>query len=140
MMCARSAKAFGFMFLTAAAALAFVGCGKSDRGSVSGKLLHKDGSPVTMARVVAHSKDTGATAYGTTDKDGYFMISDGLAPGDYDVNILEDRGDPDNRRPAKIASKYRDPARSGLSVNIQAGNTAKLSLTLEPPQTSAAGN
>jgi hypothetical protein len=128
-----SVSSFGFAFLAATAALAFTGCGKSDRGSVSGKLVHKDGSPVAMARVVAHSKDTGATAYGTTDKDGYFRISDGLAPGDYDVNILEDRGGPDDRRPATIGSKYRDPAKSGLSVSVQGGRDATLNLSLDPP-------
>jgi hypothetical protein len=131
---------FGVAFLTAAALLEFAGCSTSDHGSVSGTLVRKDGSPLAKARVVAHSKDTGATAYGTTDDSGHFQINNGLAPGDYDVNILEDRGDPDNRRPPTIAAKYRDPARSGVSINIQAGDTTKLSLTLEPHQTGPAGN
>ena len=128
-----SVSLFGFAFLAASAMIQFAGCSRSERGSVSGTLVHKDGSPLAMARVVAHSKDTGATAYGTTDKDGYFKISEGLSPGDYDVNILEDRGGPDDRRPAKIASKYRDPAKSGLSVNIQSGSNATLNLLLDPP-------
>jgi Carboxypeptidase regulatory-like domain len=129
----RAVNCIAVAFLAVATMFALPGCGKSDRGSISGTLLRKDGSPVATSRVVARSKESGATAYGTTDKAGYFEINDGLAPGDYDLNILEDRGDPDSRRPATIAAKYRDPAKSGLSVNVQAGRSATVNLTLDPP-------
>jgi hypothetical protein len=40
-------------------------------------------------------------------------------PRDYDVMIIEDTGSPDNRRPATIAAKYQDAAKSGLNVTLQ---------------------
>jgi hypothetical protein len=127
-----SVSSFGFALLLVPVFLGFSGCGRPDSGSISGTLKRKDGSPLARARVVAHSKDTGKTAYGTTDSSGYFEINDGLGPGDYHVNILEDRGDPDSRRAATIAAKYRDPTQSGLSINVQAGDDAELSVTLDP--------
>jgi hypothetical protein len=114
------------------------GCGASDRGGVIGTVLQKGGTPLAAARVVARSAETGLSAYGTTDADGKFVLkgdeqSDGIPAGNYDVVILEDRGDPDARRPPTIAAKYRDPATSGLRLSVEAGESNELSLTLDPP-------
>jgi hypothetical protein len=120
-----------------AALLVMSGCDTSDRGGVSGTVLRKDGTPLVGARVVARSRETGKSAYGTTDSDGRFELGSaeqghGVAAGDYDVIVLEDRGDPDTRRPPTIAVKYRDPATSGIHVTVRAGETQEMNLTLDP--------
>ena len=83
------------------------------------------------------ASDTGKSAHATTDGQGYFEMGtaeqgDGIAPGNYDVFIVEDRGDPDHRRPATIAAKYRDPAKSKIKVSVKAGDARELNLTLDP--------
>jgi hypothetical protein len=117
--------------------LGMPGCSVSNGGKVSGTVKRKDGTSLVGARVVARSADTGKSAYGTTDSDGRFELGsaehgDGVAAGDYDVIVLEDRGDPDTRRPPTIAVKYRDPATSGLNVTVRAGETQEMNLTLDP--------
>lgn len=119
--------------LAAAALIAGAGCGGSDRGDASGTLMRQDGSPVARARVVARCNDTGATEHTSTDTNGYFKIGDGLAPGDYDVFIAEDLGDPDNRSKPTIAAKYSDAATSGIKIHVKAGEATKLDLKLDPP-------
>lgn len=113
------------------------GCGSSDRGNVAGTLQRNDGTPLVGARVVIRSVSTGESAHGITDSAGKFDLGasakGGLSPGEYEVLILEDRGSPDQRQPLTIAAKYRDPAASGLKVNVSAGEQTALNLTLEPP-------
>jgi hypothetical protein len=116
--------------------LAVCGCGGSETARVTGTLLHKDGTPVAGARVVARSAETGKSVYGTAGADGKFELSggeesDGIPSGNYDVIILEDRGDPDTRRPATVAAKYRDPATSGLKVSVPPGESIEVSLVLD---------
>lgn len=118
--------------LTVAALLATGGCGGSDRASVSGGFVLSDGAPLVGARVIARSSETGKTAYETTDAKGNFEFSDGLLPGNYAVSILEDSGDPDNRRRPSIAAKYRNPSTSGISISVQAGDKESINLTLAP--------
>jgi hypothetical protein len=117
--------------------LVISGCGGSNTGTVRGTVLHADGSPLAGARVVARSAETGETAYGTTDADGSFELGgasgDGVPPGDYDVIVLEDRGDPDSRQALTVAAKYRDPEKSGLAVSVQSGELQQLNFTLDPP-------
>jgi hypothetical protein len=113
------------------------GCG-GDRATVTGKLLRKDGAPLVGARVIATSAESGKSAYGTTDQHGEFELGvseqgDGVPPGSYEIMIVEDRGDPDNRRPATIAAKYRESSRSGLELNVTAGDIVELNATLDPP-------
>jgi Carboxypeptidase regulatory-like domain len=114
------------------------GCGRSGRATVSGILLRAGGAPLVGARVIATSKESGNSAYGTTDDHGHFELGlaekgDGIPAGNYDVTIVEERGDPDNRRPPTIAAKYRDAGSSGIRVSVKSGESAKLNLTLEPP-------
>jgi hypothetical protein len=129
----RSAKFIDIASLAVMALMVCLGCGRSDRSGVSGTLVRQDGSPLASARVVARSNDTGATAYGATDNNGHFKIGDGLAPGDYDVFIAEDLGDPDNRRKPSIASKYGDSATSNIKISVKAGEATQLDLKLDPP-------
>jgi len=116
-----------------------VGCGRtSDRGFVSGTIQTHNGTPLKAASVIAVSSETGKSAYGTTDQSGHFELGvaskgNGIAHGDYNVGVVEDRGDPDNRRPPTIAAKYRDPASSGIKLNVTAGESKELNLKLDPP-------
>jgi hypothetical protein len=114
------------------------GCGGSEHGAVTGTLQRRGGAPLVGARVVATSKETGKSVYGATDEAGHFELSmdengDGIPPGNYDVIIVENRGDPDNRRPPTIAAKYGDARTSGLQLGVEAGETEQLNITLDPP-------
>jgi len=127
-----------FLRLAAGAALAATyGCGSSDRGTVTGKLSRSDGTPLVGARVVATSPD-GQTAYGTTNDRGEFSLgagkdTKGVLPGDYQLIVIEDLGDPDNRRRPTISAKYRKAETSALRVGVSAGEKVELNLTLDPP-------
>lgn len=127
-----------FLRLAAGAALAATyGCGSSDRGTITGKLLRKDGTPLVDARVVATSQD-GQSAYGTTNDRGEFSLgagrdTKGVPPGDYQLIVIEDLGDPDNRRRPTISAKYRKAETSAISVSVAAGKKVELNLTLDPP-------
>jgi hypothetical protein len=117
----------------------FAGCsGHADRGHVSGTLQKHDGGPLKRATVIATASDTGKSAHGMTDDAGHFELGiaqsgDGVPAGNYNVRIVEDRGDQDNRRPATIASKYGDPATSGIKLTVNAGESKELDLKLDPP-------
>jgi hypothetical protein len=112
------------------------GCGGSDRAAVSGTLLQQDGTPLVGARVIARSNETGKSAYGQTNGQGYFELGgesagDGIPPGDYYVTVVEDIGDENNPRPQTISSKYRNPSTSGLTLSVKAGQKAVLDAKLD---------
>ena len=116
----------------------FSGCGKSGNAKVAGKLLRHDGTPLVNAKVIARCQETGKSASASTNEEGYFAMgaggqSDGVPPGDYAVVIVENRGDADHRSRPTIASKYRDPAKSGVSMIVKAGDNKDLNLTLDSP-------
>jgi hypothetical protein len=124
--------------VVSAAGIAIPGCGRSDGAEVHGRLVRSDGTPLAGARVVIRSPDTGESAYDVTDADGYFRVSassqgKGFSAGDYNVLILEDRGEPDRPLPPTISPKYRDPNRSGLRIYIEGNQPAELNVTLDPP-------
>lgn len=129
----RSANCFAVALLLAAATVHVAGCARSEHGSIEGTLTRPDGTPLASARVVARSSETGATAYGTTDEKGSFNFGDEIAPGNYDISILEDRGDPDNRRSPTISAKYRDASTAHIRISVKPGEAAELKLTLDPP-------
>jgi hypothetical protein len=99
------------------------GCGgDSERAHVSGTLLRHDGTPLVGANVVAQATDDGKSASGTTDAQGRFEMGnaaqgDGIAPGNYNVFIVEQLGDRDSRRRPTIAEKYKDATKSGISFS-----------------------
>jgi hypothetical protein len=121
----------------AAASALLIGCGGSDRGAVSGTVQLKNGQPLVGARVIASPQAAGKSAYGTTDQQGQFELGvaeagDGIPAGDYTVVVIEDRGF-DSDRPPSIARKYARPETSGLKLTVEAGQSAELDLTLDPP-------
>jgi hypothetical protein len=94
-----------------------------------------NGAPLVRARVIARSAETGKSVYGTSDSSGNFELDggeEGIPAGEYDVIVLEDRGDPDARRPLTVAAKYRNHETSGLKVTVEAGETTELKITLDP--------
>ena len=114
---------------------AFAGCGGSDRATVSGTLLHQDGTPLVGARVIARSNETGKSAYGQTNGEGYFELGgvkegDGIPAGEYYVTIVEDFGDENDPRTPTISNKYRNSATSGLSLSVKPGEKAVLDAKL----------
>jgi hypothetical protein len=114
------------------------GCGGSDRAHVSGTLVHKDGTPLVRARVLARSRETGHSASGVTNEQGFFELGvekkgDGIPPGEYYVVIYEDRGDADYPNPPSISSKYEKASGSGFTLKVKAGERNTFDATLDPP-------
>lgn len=112
------------------------GCGSNNHGQVTGKIIRQDGSPLVHARIIARSDATGKSAYDTTDADGTYHLStvqpgDGIPAGDYNIVIIEDTGDFENRKPATITAKYADPAKSGLKLRVGAGEDKELNITVD---------
>jgi hypothetical protein len=125
------------MLLTAVAA-ALSGCGEANRARVSGTLQRADGQPLVGARVIARSTDASVSASGYSDSQGQFELTtaepgDGVPPGEYQLAVIEDRGDRDNRQPPTIAAKYRDQSTSGLRVSAATGEEVRTELRLDPP-------
>ena len=100
-------------------------------------MLNASGAPLVRARVIARSAETGKSAYATSDSSGNFELNggdgEGMPAGNYDVIVLEDRGDPDARRPMTVAARYRNHETSGLKVTVEAGETSDFNVTLDPP-------
>jgi hypothetical protein len=124
--------------LVAAAVLFFAGCGGSEHGRVTGRVVHATGAPLAGANVIARSDETGKTSYGTTDADGRFDLStvtagDGVPPGTYRVVITEERGATEGSGAVTIAPKYGNPAQSGLTFSLAAGEDKSFDVTVDPP-------
>src|ERR1700754_1160460 len=118
----RFVKRLPFVIVAVWLPLTCVGCGKSGEASVSGTVLHQDGSPVTGAKVIARSSETGKTANGETDSAGHYELgsmnaADGIAAGEYYVIVVENLGDENQRRPATISTRYAKSATSGLKFS-----------------------
>jgi hypothetical protein len=123
-----------FASFVAVAAITSAGCGAADTGRVSGTVHGASGAPLVRARIVARSAETGKSAYATSDSSGNFELDggkEGLPAGEYDVIVLEDRGDPDARRPLTVAAKYRSHETSGLKVTVEAGETTEMNIKLD---------
>jgi hypothetical protein len=126
--------AFQIVLLTCICA----GCGSSDRAHVTGRVLKQDGSPLASAKLIATSAETGQSATASTDTEGRFVFGtsepgDGIPFGNYNVVVVEDLGDMDNRRAPTIAARYRDSSKSGISFSVSAGEAKELDLKLDPP-------
>jgi hypothetical protein len=116
---------------------AFLGCGRSNVATVNGTVLRKDKTPVSGARVIARSEETGKSANGQTDANGLYKLGtekmgDGIPPGDYYVIVLEDLGDEHTRRPSTVAAKYAKPSTSGLKLSVRAGEKTVFDMSLDP--------
>jgi hypothetical protein len=113
------------------------GCGKKGEATVSGRATYKNGTPLVNARILARSNETGKSAVGATNENGDFVLvganpGDGVLAGTYNVYIAEDRGDPDNPRRPTIAAAYSDPAKSGLTFTVAAGEHTAFDISLSP--------
>lgn len=122
----------------AAVTLATAGCSRGNLTPIDGKLIHNDGTPLPGARLVLRSKQTGKTIYGYTNGSGEIRLDvpeeePRGAARDYDIMIVEDIGDPDHRRPATIAPKYMDAAKSGLKVTVQPNGKNQFEFKLDAP-------
>jgi hypothetical protein len=116
--------------------ITMAGCGAADTGRARGTVLDSSGDPLVRARIIARSAESGKSAYATSDSSGSFELDggeEGMPAGEYDVIVLEDRGDPDARRPLTVAAKYRSHETSGLKVTVEAGKTTDFNVTLDPP-------
>jgi Carboxypeptidase regulatory-like domain len=128
--------AYRFIAILVPLLLLTIGCGKTTVAKVSGTVSRKDGSHLVGARVIARSDETGKSANGLTNAQGEYElgtleVGDGVAPGDYYVIVLEERGDEINPRPATIAAKYSKAATSGFKFSVQAGEKKTFDMTLD---------
>lgn len=118
--------------------LAGGGCGASDRGTVTGRVVHSDGTPLVLARVIANCEGNSKTAFGSTDMEGYYELTldpekQGIPPGTYSVYLIEDRGVVEGQMKRTIAKKYTDPHTSGLKFEVAAGERTVFDITAESP-------
>lgn len=132
-------KCVGLFHLTIVSfALSISGCGNGGMADVGGTVTRKDGSPVVKARVTARSGVTGAWASAITDQEGRFELitnDEGtrVPAGDYQVTVIEDKGDWDHPNKASISAKYGQPNTSGITFSVEAGDRKDLNLELDPP-------
>ena len=123
--------------LLGASAIVSAGCG-GGVGHVSGRVVHKDGSPLDGANIVARCAETGKSVYATSDAQGHFEMSpqkpgEGVPPGSYEATIMERRLDRESAIKPTIAAKYSDPTKSGLNFTVAAGETKTFDVTVDPP-------
>lgn len=129
----------GLVVSAIALALAVLtGCSGVDQCQVTGRVTRTDGTPVAGARVMGDPGGGGTMVYGITDGEGHFALSTGdpktgVPPGDYQVGVVEDVGDPERPKPRTVAAKYARPASSGFSFSVAAGDDHRLDLILDPP-------
>jgi hypothetical protein len=125
--------------LVAAVAIMTSGCNRKNLTSIEGTVFRNDGTPLPGARLVLRSKQSGKTIYGYTNDSGKVRLQipeeEPLgAPRDYDVMIVEETGNPDNRRPETIAAKYQDATKSGLKLTVQPDGKNQFEFKLDPPR------
>jgi Carboxypeptidase regulatory-like domain len=119
--------------------VAVIGCGKSSGlQDIEGRVTHKDGSPLVGATVMYRSADSHKYATGVTDNDGHYTLGtshpgEGIAPGNYSITVMENRGDEDNMRPPTIHRKYSLPSKSGLTFKVEPGGKSTFDMELDPP-------
>jgi hypothetical protein len=112
------------------------GCQRSERVTVSGRVLRHDGTPLPRASVIARNNETGKWARGTTDADGHYELGaaaagDGILPGVYGVTIMEDLGDSGTQKPT-IPGKYVNQSTSKLQLTVTQGKSVVFDITLDP--------
>jgi hypothetical protein len=126
-----------FMLFVAALSSA-IGCGRSGRTEVAGRVTRNDGSPLVGARITFRNPTTGKSAMGFTDHDGRYQLGtekagEGVLPGEYEVTVFEDRG-PDTRlRPRTIHPGYEATQTSTLKFTVVPGEAVTYDIVLKPP-------
>ena len=114
----------------AAAVLTVVtGCGSGERLLPAGGQLTGPGArPLANVRLVFIAKGRSLTATGRSDAQGRYALGSqrpggGLPAGYYAVLAIDDApgGDIDHPQPSRIASRYADPATSGLEARVAPG-------------------
>ncbi|WP_165219586.1 hypothetical protein [Aquisphaera insulae] len=126
-----------YLAAAAAALPVLTGCGGGSRPTVpvAGKVVHKDGKPLTAGFVfLIPAESGGIEASGQIQADGTFRPEslglDGAAPGDYKVKLAAEP--PATTKTARkkaaaaptIAAKYLDENSSGLSATVPAAGGA----------------
>ena len=125
--------------LAATAAVIAAGCGGPHRIKVGGRVTRVDGAPVSGAKVLFRSAESGASADGITDADGNYQLGgvergDGVLPGKYQVAVSEKRGGWDNPKERTIHAVYESPSTSGLECEVpDSSRSMTYDLQLELP-------
>ncbi len=108
------------------------GCGGTNEaptGQVKGKVTY-DGAPLTEGVISFYSADLGVGASADIVEEGAYTVSEPLKTGKYSVTILpppepppQDAVPVSSKKVYKnIPLKYRDPKKSGLSIEIGKGD------------------
>jgi hypothetical protein len=141
-----SRKEFLVIGMAVLGAVIMTGCGGGDgatRGNVQGKVTLKGGS-LPAGCTVAFSGGTGGGS-ATIDASGAFTVSGGIPVGSYRVSVAPPATSqsPEEAMKAAMAgkagdasggipAKYLDPATSGLTFDVKAGdNQASFELSAE---------
>jgi hypothetical protein len=119
-----------------------LGCqrGPDYTGKVSGRVT-LDGKPLSSGKVISTPMAEGRGATGSIQSDGTFVLKtigqeDGVAPGAHRIVVLafEESDDvntnPEADRKPLIPARYSDPNRSGLTVDVVAGESHQIELKL----------
>jgi hypothetical protein len=120
------------------AALATPGCGGADVARVTGHVKRTAGEPLADASLIARNEATGVSCYATTDAQGKYELTTGepgagVPPGSYSVVVMEKKASRDSVSQPTIAAKYGDPAQSGLSFAVEAGDAKSFDISIDSP-------
>ncbi len=135
-------KVRSIVWLATIVAVVAAGCGGPVRIKVGGRVTRVDGTPVSGAKVLFRSSETGASADGITDDDGNYEVGgvergDGVPPGKYQVAVSEKRGGWDNPKARTIHPVYESPSTSGLECEVTTSSSSmNYDMELELPNTS----
>ena len=119
------------------ACVAAVGCAKSDKSTVAGRITLKDGTPVAGVRVMFRSNKTGKSARGLTDADGNYELTsltpgDGIVPGTYYVTLGANASGEGDVMSEVFNPKYVS-ATQELIFEIEPGKANRIDMQLDPP-------
>ena len=119
-----------------------LGCqqGPDYTGKVHGTVT-LDGKPLSSGNVISTPTAEGRGATGAIQSDGTFVLKtigqeDGVAPGAHRLVVLaleesdEANTNPEADRRPLIPARYSDPNRSGLTLDVVAGESHEIELKL----------
>lgn len=132
------------MLTVAAELLVIAGCGPAPKptGNLQGTVTF-EGGPVEMASIQIRSQSTGEAFAAKIGDDGSYKFDHPVTTGEYAVSVTPDFEMPPAgsvpaneipKPPARddIPEKYRDPAKSGVVVEVSTGeNTFNVEMTQE---------